>query len=527
MKLILPLLSALLLALPIVAAPIVPVPAVAVPQAPADEAKAVKVFKKAYHPKKPQPVSARQTALTNIAAFDSQKVAKSLVDGHVAVGNEIESIDVQRVGWLAEYVQLTKGKEFEEKPSYPRPVFNRINELKKLLQDSRANVDELRGLHAALRAQIGALTEAQAVKWLVKNVLASKKHTLLLKLTVSRLAGQLSDRVLDDLQRVFAKAKKPAQIVALLEGISFAEKNAQKLAPQIIKLLKHKEQPVRERAAYALSKIAAPEAIEPLIDLLETEKGRAQENVAAALEVLTRQNHGVLVASWRRWYADEKEKLLAGKAPLGGGMFARNASTKDMGYYFDIAMDGQSIMYIIDSSGSMKAEIELVLKNSKGEPKKDTRLEACKGELISALGRLERDAEFNIIWYNNLPYLFSEQMLKASKADVKRGQDWVKQLKPNSSTNIYDSLKMAFDVAGQGSKDKYYGVELDTIFLLTDGSPTKPDGKADSTEKIIEAVREWNVLKRIKIHCIGIGKNINTAFLEQLARENNGEFRKY
>ena len=106
-------------------------------------------------------------------------------------------------------------------------------------------------------------------------------------------------------------------------------------------------------------------------------------------------------------------------------------------------------------------------------------------------------------------------------------QEWVRKLQPVSSTNIYDSLRLAFGLTGQGSKDKHYGTDLDTIFLLTDGAPTMPDGQLDSTEKILIAVREWNPLKRITIHTIGIGGELNAPFLEQLAGENGGEFRKY
>jgi hypothetical protein len=86
---------------------------------------------------------------------------------------------------------------------------------------------------------------------------------------------------------------------------------------------------------------------------------------------------------------------------------------------------------------------------------------------------------------------------------------------------------MGFSLTGRGSHDKHYGVAVDTVFLLTDGSPTKPDGKLDSTEKIVNAVRAWNPLKRVTIHCIGIGKGLNQGFLRQLASENGGEFKQY
>jgi len=46
----------------------------------------------------------------------------------------------------------------------------------------------------------------------------------------------------------------------------------------------------------------------------------------------------------------------------------------------------------------------------------------------------------------------------------------------------------------------------------------------DDVKKILEGARKWNALGRVTIHTIGIGKNLNRPFLEQLARENNGRF---
>jgi hypothetical protein len=99
----------------------------------------------------------------------------------------------------------------------------------------------------------------------------------------------------------------------------------------------------------------------------------------------------------------------------------------------------------------------------------------------------------------------------------------VKDLGAASSTNIYDAMDAAFKVAGMGARDKEYEPAADTIFLLSDGSPTKPDGSFDDWEKIIRAVDEWNRLKRIKIHTIGVGGH-NVAFMSELARRNGGKY---
>jgi hypothetical protein len=53
--------------------------------------------------------------------------------------------------------------------------------------------------------------------------------------------------------------------------------------------------------------------------------------------------------------------------------------------------------------------------------------------------------------------------------------------------------------------------------VLTDGAPTTPEGKLDSTDKILASCRTWNPLQRVVIHCIAIGRDLNVEFLQKLA----------
>jgi Mg-chelatase subunit ChlD len=115
-------------------------------------------------------------------------------------------------------------------------------------------------------------------------------------------------------------------------------------------------------------------------------------------------------------------------------------------------------------------------------------------------------------------------MVVASTPTVKAAQEWIAKLGPKRTTNIHDALGMAFGCGGRGVRDRYYAAEIDTIFLLTDGTPTKPDSSLDSTEKILQAAREWNPFRRVTIHCIGIGSGLNAPFLQQLATEHGGKF---
>ena len=56
----------------------------------------------------------------------------------------------------------------------------------------------------------------------------------------------------------------------------------------------------------------------------------------------------------------------------------------------------------------------------------------------------------------------------------------------------------------------------------TDGAPTNVGGKPDSTDRILAAVAHWNALRRVTVHAIGIGGDLNQRFLAELAEQNGG-----
>ena len=95
---------------------------------------------------------------------------------------------------------------------------------------------------------------------------------------------------------------------------------------------------------------------------------------------------------------------------------------------------------------------------------------------------------------------------------------------PHGTTNILDALREAFRIAGSGATKKDAPVVVDTIYLLTDGSPTDERGFPEDAGRILAAVRRWNALGRVTIHTIGVGNDLNKPFLERLAKDNGGTF---
>jgi len=491
-----------------------------------DEARVLSTFKKAFAApkgKKPgAPLADKKAALQATEGLDSGKVAAALVAGWRGLSQELGALDALRAQYRDEMAELIKGQEASSQRTLPQPKHKRFNELKPLIADLRTQCDGLREVQLQLGNRIADLRRRDSALYLLKKVTGSKKADLPLRLAAGRAIGGASEEVIEELATAVARAKKPAEQIVLLDAMALAGQTAQVHATPVIKLMSSSEDAVAERAALALAKIAVPEAVGPMITLLSRSTGQMKLRVAAALEVLTGEQHGDNIGAWNAWWKAEQAGFRSSGRELGKGTPSHRKKTND-NYYFGIPQaDSKSILYVIDCSGSMRAPVKM-----KGGTGDTTRMEACKTELIRGLGKLQPKQKFAILWYNDLPHFWEEKMLPASKANIEKAQEFVRGLTHASSTNIHDSLEMGFGLAGRGVHDKYYGTELDTIFLLTDGSPTKPDGSLDSTEKILLAVRAWNPLKRITIHAIAIGRNLNETFLRQLASENGGEFKRF
>ncbi len=436
-------------------------------------------------------------------------------------------------------MKLSGGKGFLPGEPVPKNAQSAVH--KWLMQSRRSseirrNITDLATLQDELRLVVSKMRDAAGLTWMLNNVVGSKKHGLVLKVEAIRSAAQLGERMLQEMTAALDKAKKSDELAALIFGIGILGEKAKASAPKLIELMSHGDAGVREQAALALKHMKAPGSIGPMIQLLATTNGHARKRIATVLEILTGQQHGINIGAWQSWFAAEGADYAAGKVPLGNGKASQHEEYNKKNYYYGIPQDGGSIVYIIDCSGSMVVDKDNPEWRPSDRPNhpfpipaKDggtSRSKATKDELIRALGVLSSDKKFNIVWYSHAATLYKKKMVQATPEKVRLAQEWVKGLPADSSTNIYDAVKMAFTLTGRGSFDKSYGVEFDTIFLMTDGKPTLQGVGDDDPMKIVEGARKWNSLKRVMIHTIAFGtKDIDHKFMHMLADENGGQYR--
>ncbi|MCA8955378.1 MAG: HEAT repeat domain-containing protein [Planctomycetes bacterium] len=543
----------------------------AVASAQGDEAAAIKTFQREFKPqgraletrKAVMSVStesgpykeelARRAALTRtwtdavrgLRGFGSPAVAKAVADGWARVAREVAPLESKYEGFekriATAYAKVTKlsggepllpGKRYPQKLVAAQQVWLMINRQQ---SETRRDITDLTSLQDELRQVVTAMKDPTGLTWLIENAVGNKRYGLSLKVAALRASAALGESMLPVLTTALDRADKPDVLAACIFGIANLGDKAKSATPKLIALLDHSDGGVREQAALALQHMKAPESIGPLVTLLAKERGHAQLRIAAVLEILTGQQHGRNVPAWQRWFAKEGADYTAGKKPLGLGRPSAHSEQDKKNYYYGIPQDGKSFVYIIDCSGSMVVDKD----NPKfGDPgkgrdpvpandKANSRSESSKRELILALSALSSDKRFNIIWYNHKATLFKKTMVDATPANIEAAKKFVRGLPADSSTNIYEALELAFTLTGRGSYDKHYGVDFDTIFLMTDGKPTLQGVGDDDPNKIIEGARKWNPLKRVVIHTIAMGESgIDHEFMSKLARENGGQYRK-
>ncbi len=180
-------------------------------------------------------------------------------------------------------------------------------------------------------------------------------------------------------------------------------------------------------------------------------------------------------------------------SPRRGGQ-EEGTSTK----VFGITGVGTNFVYVFDRSGSMD--------NFGGRP-----LLAAKTELLRSLDDLDSVHQFQIIFYNEKPKIFSlvpgrEELIWGETENKLRATNFVRQIRADGGTEHMGALTKALRMGP------------DVIFFLTDADQPK------LTYGELQRVQRLN--RGATIHAIEFGAGpglVGDNFLKKLARQNGGQ----
>jgi hypothetical protein len=272
---------------------------------------------------------------------------------------------------------------------------------------------------------------------------------------------------------------------------------------QLVRLTKFKafktDFGLRRAVVHAATRFPTKEAVALIFTVLADEHGELRGDIVEYLTQVTEEKHGNDTQAWLKWWQEnEKTFEYPKKAPPP---LLRTIAAAGMGSYYGIPLYAQRMVFVIDTSGSMR---------------QGNRIGAAKRDLTSAVMALDDKCYFTMIAFNVGTNVWSSKLLQATPQTKRGAAGWIESQQMGLGTASYDALDAALKF------------DAEAIYFLTDGAPH--GGKIEEPGAIIDEIGRQNRVRRKSIYTIGIGVgaqgNIFDVFLKTLADQNYGLYRR-
>ena len=180
----------------------------------------------------------------------------------------------------------------------------------------------------------------------------------------------------------------------------------------------------------------------------------------------------------------------------GGGAGVGDGSAD----FYGVAVKAKRVLYVIDRSGSMR---------------ENDAMDHAKNELLESLEKLDRNMEFQVIFYNHMPAQLDFRqngLVKATQSHMKRAREQIEKMFAMGGTNHVKALRKAIEM------------RPDVIYLLTDA-----DGMASAEVEELTKLNQKNS-RAGKTSTINVIHLHHSAFfqpnltIQQLALNNKGTY---
>jgi hypothetical protein len=284
---------------------------------------------------------------------------------------------------------------------------------------------------------------------------------------------------------------------------------------KLLELVESDDWSTRLAALQSLEKLREVDVIPAMIARMEKEVGRMKHEFADVLWRLTGQPFRTRDQSWKAWWAEQGSDFeLIEPAELA--KVAREEEERRLkqvssvkSEFFGVRIISERVIFVLDVSGSMAWELGGE-NSSFGDP---IRMEIATRELIKVLENLNEQALFNmIIFSSDVSAWLDDGIAGSTEHTREEAIEFVNRLGAGGGTNIYGALEAAFE-----------DPDVDTIVFLSDGEPSV--GAVIDPTLIREDVASWNEHRKIKIHTIAVGEDLE--LLEWLSVDSGGQHVKY
>jgi len=156
----------------------------------------------------------------------------------------------------------------------------------------------------------------------------------------------------------------------------------------------------------------------------------------------------------------------------------------------------KSILFVIDTSGSMQGD----------------KIRQAQAALRYCVNSLKPKDSFGIITFATEPTSFRDTLIPATKDNVQAAVAFIDKIEARGGTAINDAVLLALKTL-EGAKG------LPMVVFLTDGLPTIGETSVDAILKNVDGA---NTDEKARVFAFGVGHDVNTKLLGQLAEGNGG-----
>jgi hypothetical protein len=187
-------------------------------------------------------------------------------------------------------------------------------------------------------------------------------------------------------------------------------------------------------------------------------------------------------------------------------------------YGEEIDADVDSIIYVIDNSGSMTIAVEPFMDET-GNVTRGNRLDRAKAELRRSIAGLSERFFFNVMFYDECVMMCWTEKQRATAANKQAAIGWLNAVQPDGWTNT--GLGVATALGDKSNK---------AVVLLSDGAPNFLDcamNYVGTFDQHRDLIRTSNT-QAARVDCFGIGIKADpdaTGFMQTVASQNNGSYR--
>lgn len=335
------------------------------------------------------------------------------------------------------------------------------------------------------------------------------------------LASQVDGDWIAALTTALRSSDSDAAAILVIEALGAID--AEGTGAALVEALESVRSPVLVTALRAARKKSDRALVPACIDVLarsEREAGQVWAETRITLQVLTGERF-LVAADWRKWFdsrstdwspstrrnAEEGAKTSVFRPAEGEGLAHPRI--------FGQEVASKRVVFVIDTSSSM----EKIDPSAGGEEGSSagtgpTRLQRAQKELVAAVQELRPEVRFNIIAYSSNVHPWVPEKLAPAKPSAKRkALEFIGSLRPDGTTSTGDALLMAMLMP-----------DVDTVILLSDGSPTIPgSGDLEEIPPILERIFDVNRFRKVTIHTLGF-TGAKVSFMKAIAHGTGGTY---